>query len=213
MRDYLFAVAANTGGRATVELNGVEPAIERLFSENNSYYVIGYRATTPPDDDKFRRLEVKVNRPSVTVRARSGFDSPKRAKKNAEPPSLLLKALAGVLPDDGIAMQVTAAPFASSGKNGVLAIVGALRHPIGNRQTNQQVDLITTAFTPDGQPRATVRQTARLTLRPDANNDAQYEILSQIQRHATTGHLRLARGSADSPPFSARHRAYGQRFL
>ena len=192
MRDYLFAIAANTGGRAAVEVNDVTPAIERVFSENNSYYVIGYRATTPPDDDKFRRLEVKVNRPGMTVRARSGFDPPKRAKKSAEPPSPLVKALAGVLPDDGIAMQVTAAPFATSGRNAALAVVAALRHPIGNRPANYQVELITTAFTPDGQSRAGVRQTARLTLRPDANSDAQYEILSQIQLKPGRYSLRIA---------------------
>ena len=198
MRDYLFTLAANTGGRATVEMNDVKPAIERLFRENNSYYVIGYRATTPPDDDKFRRLEVKVNRPGVTVRARSGFEPPKRAKKNAEPPSPLVKALAGVLPDDGIAMQVTAAPFATSGKNAALAVVAALRHPIGNRQANYQVELITTAFTPDGQSRAFVRQTARLTLRPDVNSDAQYEILSQIQLKPGRYSLRIAAQLPDS---------------
>ena len=198
MRDYLFALAANTGGRATVEMNDVKTAIERLFRENNWYYVIGYRATTPPDDDKFRRLEVKVNRPGVTVRARSGFEPPKRAKKNAEPPSPLVKALAGVLPDDGIAMQVTAAPFATSGKNAALAIVAALRHPIANRQANYQVELITTAFTPDGQSRASVRQTARLTLRPDANSDAQYEILSQIQLKPGRYSLRIAAQLPDS---------------
>lgn len=192
MRDYLFTLAANTGGRATVEMNDVKPAIERLFNENNSYYVIGYRATTPGDDDKFRRLEVKVNRPGVTVRARSGFDPPKRAKKNAETASPLVKALAGVLPDDGIAMQVTAAPFATSGKNAALAIVAALRHPIANRQANYQVELVTTAFTPDGQSRAGVRQTARLTLRPDANSDAQYEVLSQIQLKPGRYSLRIA---------------------
>jgi hypothetical protein len=110
----------------------------------------------------------------------------------------LVKALAGVLPDDGIAMQVTAAPFATSGKNAALAIVAALRHPIGNRQANYQVELIATAFTPDGQSRASVRQTARLTLRPDVNSDAQYEILSQIQLKPGRYSLRIAAQLPDS---------------
>ncbi len=192
MRDYMFAIAASTGGRAAVEVNDVMPAIERVFTENNAYYVIGYRATTPPFDDKFRRLEVRVNRPGVTVRARTGFDPPTRAKKNAEAPSALVRALAGVLPDEGIAMQVTAAPFATSGGNATLAIVAALHHPIGGPQPDYRVELITTAFTPDGQSRASVRQTARLKLRPDANSDAQYEILSQILLKPGRYSLRIA---------------------
>jgi VWFA-related protein len=192
MRDYLFAIAANTGGRAAVEVNDVTPAIERVFSENNAYYLIGYRATTPRDDEKFRRLEVKVSRPGVTVRARSGFEPPKRSKKNAPPPSPLAKALAGVLPDEGIAMQVTAAPFATGGKTAALAIVAALHHPVANPGAVHQIELVTTAFTPEGQPRGSVRQTARLTLRPDANSDAEYEVLSQIRLKPGRYSLRMA---------------------
>lgn len=192
MRDYLRTIADATGGRAAVELNDFRPAVERVFSENSSYYVIGYRATTPPDDRKFRRLEVKVNRRGVLVRARSGFDPAPPPRKNATPATPLGKALSGVLPDDGIAMQVTAAPFATAGRDPVVAIVAGVRHPVVNNHVLHEIQLLTSAFTHEGQPRSTAKQVGRLRLRPDATDDASYEVLSQIALKPGRYSLRIA---------------------
>jgi len=72
-RDFLEIIAGETGGRALVNLN--EPAMEvpRVFRENRSYYLLGFRSTNPAKDGKFRRIKVRVDRRRVTVRARSGY--------------------------------------------------------------------------------------------------------------------------------------------
>ena len=198
MRDYLHTVAAATGGRAAVEVEDYRPVIERVFEENTSYYLIGYRATTPASDDKFRRLDVKVNRRGTVVRARSGFEPPKLRKKDNSPPSPLFKALAGVLPDDGIAMQVSAAPFARGKETPAVAIVGGLRHPLGEKRSGfEEVQLLTSAFTPEGQSRGSFKQTARLKLRADAQGDASYEVLSQIALKPGRYSLRIAAHNPD----------------
>jgi VWFA-related protein len=198
MRDYMRAIAENTGGRAAVEVNDYRPAVDRLFSENNSYYVIGYRATTSATDTKFRRVEVRVRRPGVTVRARSGYGPAQKDRKD-RPASPLAQALAGVLPDDGIAMQATAAPFADGLKEAAsVAIVAGLRHPVAEDQSVQTIELLTSAFTENGQARGFVKQTARLKLRPDTGGEGQYEILSRIDLKPGRYSLRIAAHDATS---------------
>ena len=111
--DMLRVVADNTGGRAFVNLNDFDAAIAQIFRENGSYYLLGYRSTNLKRNGGFRRLEVKVNRPGVEVRARRGYyarDADDDRRDAAKPPELDL-ALAGLLPKGDVAMQVSAIPL------------------------------------------------------------------------------------------------------
>jgi VWFA-related protein len=65
-------VAEATGGSAVVT-NEIEKGIGRITDELGAFYVLGYRSTNPRTDGKYRRIEVKVNRPGVRVSARRGY--------------------------------------------------------------------------------------------------------------------------------------------
>ena len=41
-----------------------------LFTENDAYYIVGYRVPAPNKPNSTHRIEVKVNRPKVEVRTR-----------------------------------------------------------------------------------------------------------------------------------------------
>jgi len=74
-QDGLKYLAAETGGYAIVNSNDLSGGIRRIL-DDQSYYLIGYQPddeTFDPETRRFNRIEIRVNRPGVTVRYRSGF--------------------------------------------------------------------------------------------------------------------------------------------
>jgi VWFA-related protein len=67
------AVAENTGGFAIRNTNDLGSGLLRVARESTSYYLVGYVPPSGKADGKFRRIEVKVARPGVRVRARKGY--------------------------------------------------------------------------------------------------------------------------------------------
>jgi VWFA-related protein len=85
-QDSLYALAADTGGKAVFNTNSLEPALGRALKETSSYYLLAWK----PDrgsQSKFRRIEVKVvGRPNLTVQVRRGFfDRETETAKTAKP--------------------------------------------------------------------------------------------------------------------------------
>ncbi|MFN0140929.1 MAG: VWA domain-containing protein [Pyrinomonadaceae bacterium] len=74
-QDGLKYLARETGGFAVVNNNDISGGVRRVI-EDHSYYLVGYDPDTDTFDAvkrKFNRLDVKVLRPGVRVRYRSGF--------------------------------------------------------------------------------------------------------------------------------------------
>ena len=157
-------------------------------------------------DGKFRRLEVRVDRPGVEVRARNGYQSEKpeaAMKRKSELASRPLgAALAGILPKSDLPLQLTAVPFAVPGKKeaGVAVILG-VRQPIRDTGTRtvEKVDLVVRAFDTNGKQFGATNLRADVTIRADASG-LEYEVLSRID-------LKPGRYSCERPPMSvARYR-------
>ncbi|HJR60287.1 MAG TPA: VWA domain-containing protein [Vicinamibacterales bacterium] len=195
--DFLQTVSANTGGFAIVNTNAPEARVQSIFTATSAYYLIGYEVERQ-DDGRYRRLEVKVNRPDVTVHTRKGYFARRAAKRasNAKPEaevSALATAMAGFLPKGDIPMQVTALPFALPGKPAAgVAIAARVQQAPVTKRTVQQVELLTTAFDPDGRPVGSKRQMARVVLLPSDTDTAQYDVLSRIDLKPGRYSLRIA---------------------
>src|SRR5262249_55881741 len=86
-RDMLRALALETGGRAIVNRNDIRRQIDQIVRDSRAYYLIAYE-TPHPDDGKFPRVTVRVNRPRATVFARPGYWSPKRGQTTDGAPQL-----------------------------------------------------------------------------------------------------------------------------
>lgn len=194
--DYLRTVAENSGGRAIVDTNDLERAIGEVFAENSSYYLLGYQTANAAQDGRYRRLDVRVNRPGVTVQSRKGYFTPRppKPRKADEPePSPLVTAMAGFLPKGDVPMQVVAVPFAIPGrKEAAVAVVARLQHPPVAKRTVQQVELIASAFDPQGKPKASRRQTARVVILPTDDARVEYEALARIDLKPGQYNLRIA---------------------
>jgi VWFA-related protein len=70
--DVLTSLALETGGALHRNRNDLGPALELIARETGTHYVLGYRPLRA-FDGSFRRIEVRVRRPGVTVRARRGY--------------------------------------------------------------------------------------------------------------------------------------------
>jgi len=81
-------LAAETGGFSIRNTNALAPGLARIARESEAYYLLGYQPRNAARDGKFRKVEVKVARRGVDVRARRGYYSP-------PPPSAREEAKAG----------------------------------------------------------------------------------------------------------------------
>jgi VWFA-related protein len=121
-QDSLRVLSEETGGFAVVNRNDVMPGLDRIVADNSSYYVLAYY---PPDPRPGRshRIQVRLTRPGLTVRARKGYITPKKvdvtttaAAKGPTTPELR-EALDSPLPVSGLTMRVFAAPFKGAAPN------------------------------------------------------------------------------------------------
>ena len=197
--DYLLTVAANTNARAVINTNDFAPGIQAIFDENASYYLLGYQPAGATDDGRFRRIDVRVNRPGVEVRTRNGY-RPERARDAERRKAQLAKeplgaALAGVVPRSGIPLQVTAAVFPRASKNeSTVAIVLGVRQPIrpSAARTIEKVDLQVSAYNVDGKFFGARRMQADVAIRAGATGLAAYEVLSSLVLKPGRYQLRMA---------------------
>jgi VWFA-related protein len=68
VEDYSQGFAAQSGGAAWVNTNNFDGAVERIWLESGSYYLLGYPA--PINDRRIHKIDVRVTVRGVTIRAR-----------------------------------------------------------------------------------------------------------------------------------------------
>jgi hypothetical protein len=69
-------LAYETGGFPFINQNSLDLGMRRVLADQSSYYLLGYQPDADifdPKKNKFNQLEVKVTRPGLKVRYRSGF--------------------------------------------------------------------------------------------------------------------------------------------
>ena len=73
VRGSIQDLAESTGGFLVADTNDLRQGMDRVAAELSSYYEIGCVPLSPGTDGRFRRIEVKVSRPGVSVRSRQGY--------------------------------------------------------------------------------------------------------------------------------------------
>ncbi len=69
----LGQLAQDTGGLLFENTNNLRQGFDRIESDLNNYYLVGYTPANETYDGRFRTIEVKVKRPGMTVAARKGY--------------------------------------------------------------------------------------------------------------------------------------------
>ena len=123
-QESLRVLADETGGIAAVNSNDLAGAFDRVVRDNRSYYMLGYYPANQKRDDGFRRIEVRVNRPGLQVRARKGYASPRKDETPAAPRLTkaegspeLADALSRPIQTSGLTLQANAASFKGAAPN------------------------------------------------------------------------------------------------
>ncbi len=127
-QDSLRTISEETGGFAAVNRNDFREAFGHIIQDNSGYYLLGYYSSDTRRDGRFRRVQVRVKRPGLTVRARKGYTAPKGKAQstttlaNTKTSPALREALDSPIPISGLALSVFAAPFKGTAPNASIAV-------------------------------------------------------------------------------------------
>ncbi|HJS59665.1 MAG TPA: VWA domain-containing protein [Vicinamibacteria bacterium] len=110
------SIASDTGGFSVSNTNNLATGIQRIASETQMYYLLGYVPTNATRDGRFRKIGVQVKRKGINVRARRGYYAPlddvkaaeNAQKKRGGPDPVLQKALDSPFEQDDIPIRMTA---------------------------------------------------------------------------------------------------------
>ena len=127
-QDSLRTISEETGGFAAVNRNDFREAFTHIIQDNSGYYLLGYYSNDTRRDGRFRRVQVRVKRPGLTVRARKGYTAPKgkppstTTLANTKTSPALREALDSPIPISGLPLSVFAAPFKGTAPNASIAV-------------------------------------------------------------------------------------------
>ena len=198
-QDSLRTLADQTGGAASVSSNDFTGWYERIVRDNSSYYMLGYMPADDRRDNGFRRIDVKVKRPGLTVRARQGY-----VRGPATPPASATAALDEVLqtplPLGGVPMAVSASPFkgATPARASVAVTVQVIGTPLKFEEKNglyeDTVEIITVAIDQNGKTQIGDKQLVELQLKPETYRvvaSTGFRVVSRIELGAGRYQLRV----------------------
>jgi VWFA-related protein len=200
-RDFLEGLSNSTGGFAVTSTNDPDPGLTQIVRENSSYYLLGYQPANAGATGKYRKVEVKVNRPGVTVRARSGYYESVKATATttsnaSDTPSALTNAVAGILPKSDLPLQLAAVPIQVAGRrDAAVALVLGVSAYVPARETRAvlQVEMAMSAFSLDGKRRAFKHERVPVNLNsPGSAKTVGFELLSSIELPPGRYELRAA---------------------
>ena len=178
-QDSLRILSDETGGVAFVNRNDFASGFARIVQENTSYYVLAYYSKDGRRDGRFRRVDVKVKRPGLSVRARKGYTAPRGRPEsskavNAETSAELREAIDSPVPISGLGISVFAAPMRGTDANAsvllTLEIQGdKLRFAEKQGTFDDDVEVAVVAVDQGGKIRDGGRDLINLRLRPQSH--------------------------------------------
>jgi VWFA-related protein len=186
-QDSLRTLSEETGGFAVVNKNDFATAFQRIVEDNSSYYVLAYY---PPDPRPGRthKIDVRITRPGLTVRARKAYLTPKKVdppKTTGNSPSTpeLRDALDSPLPVSGLTMHVFAAPFTGTAPNASVLFGVELRGRDMKVDPNSKILLSYIAIDSNGKIRGGNTDSLMLTnLKPESKVRIEQSGLRMLNR-------------------------------
>lgn len=185
-REFLQITAEYTGARAIVNTDAFEPDIDQIFEEAGSYYLVGYQTSNGRPDGKFRKVDVKVKRPGMTVRSRSGYYAPREgtlatAEQRATPATSEL-GLVGMDSPAALVLRAAAAPIARSatGKNIDVALVLTVRLPAVRGAIAETLTLVRTLYDAEGRAGPPVQEKVTRTLQSTTGDEIRYDVYQRL---------------------------------
>ena len=191
-QDNLKILAENTGGRAFTNMNDPEAHVSTVFHQSSAYYLLGFQSSDPKTDGRFRKIEVKVNRPGLEVRTRSGYYARRlREPKTETPASAVEAALASGIPRSDLPVQLNVAMIAVPGRPDASVIVtaGLLRRA---GVAVERVAVTAAAFDTEWKERGRYEQTFDMPARASESDNPSYDVHARLPLPPGRYEVRLA---------------------
>jgi len=178
-QESLIALSDQTGGLAVVNTGDVAGGLGRVVLDNSRYYLLGYYSDSKRWSRKFMKIDVRMKRPGLQVRARRGFLPPdnKAAAKidtKAGTSPALVAALNKPVPIGGVPLRVYATALKGSGAKATVLVAAeidgsALKFTQRDGRFVERVELSIVATDDDAKVQGGDRQQFDMNLLPDTH--------------------------------------------
>lgn len=189
LQDFMRVLAEQTGARAVINTNAIEPAIDQIMQEDRVYYLVGYESANGAPDGRFRRVEIRVNRPGAAVRSRSGYWAPTAGevvdRRFAGAPSPEDSTMAGLDRAQGVPLRVLVAPVAKAGgeagpRTVEVATVLSVRFPPLRTAAEDTLTITRNIYDPDGRPGPPARTVETVQLAPGGGDETRHDVIQTL---------------------------------
>jgi hypothetical protein len=185
-QETLTTLAADTGGKAFLDTNDLGQVFDRVQRDTSVYYVLGFKSSNPIKDGKFRRIQVKLNRPGLNIEFRKGYYAPKDFQHfNAEDKEQQMEEeLSAELSSTDVALYMAASYFRLDERRfyvPVALVVPGSQIPFtqGGDKDKASLDVIGAVMDEVKRTVASVRETVKLSL------DASHEVRRKNVQYST----------------------------
>ena len=227
--DGLEEMTEGSGG-FTINMENFDDDLDRLIADLDHYYLLGFSPSIA-EGRGYRELDVRVNVPGATVRARRGYQpgAAPRPPKNKDP---LAKLAADVLPATELPLRLSASPIPGRGNKANVILTLEVRSYDGPRippGTSVKETLKYSVWAVDlnkKKPVAHVFREANVTFAPakiedDRAREVKYQVHTRLsippghyQIRASASSAQLNRGGSvyldvDVPDFTGESMALG----
>jgi len=202
LHEFLQNTAESTGGRAIINTDAIQSGIEDIFGEDGSFYLLGYQSSNGAPDGKFRKVEVTVDRPGLTVRTRTGYWAPtKDAVPNSGDRTAGARdlAMSGMDAGVGLALRASVAAIGAPRAPGELvdvAVALTVKLPSLRTATPETLTLTRNIYDANGRAGAPNQETVRLTVQPGGGEEVRYDVVRRLALAPGTYQIRYSARSA-----------------
>jgi VWFA-related protein len=172
-QEVMASLSTDTGGTAFFDSNDFAPAFAKVQADTSAYYSIGFHSTNPARDGKYRKLQVKIDKPGVKLEFRPGYYAPADFKHSGKEDreQELEDQLASDLPATDIAVYMDALYFRLDENRfyvPVSLVVPGSQIPFvkGGDKDKATLDVIGAVIDDNKRPVGRVRDTVKLNLDP-----------------------------------------------
>jgi VWFA-related protein len=185
-QETLTTLASDTGGKAFLDSNDLGQVFDRVQRDTSVYYVLGYKSSNAVKDGKYRRIQVKINRPGLNLDFRKGYYAPKDFQHfNSEDKNQQMEEeLASELPNTDVALYMAASYFRLDDHKfyvPVSLVVPGSQIPFtqGGDKDKASLDFIGEVIDPLNRSVGSMRETVKLSL------DASQEVRRKNVQYST----------------------------